>query len=209
MNNAALFRFSTVLLLLWASGCASPRGGAFVFDDPSSVVARAWRHIDHGYAREEGSFSHDQLLKFDAGTLPIQKLDRTYGRFTVYNFEVDELHTYFVSHERILVHNKALARPVYEQGSGHWLSDTAEKSRAPLDGQGALNDSIQAKGTSPLRVGIDSDGSFVLFSRHAEGVGSGPDVFHGHVRPWNELPMEAKNALIKAGLVNRRGKIIE
>ena len=61
MSSTALFRFSAGLLLLWASGCASPRGISFAFADPTSVVARAWRHIDHGYAREEGNFSHEQL----------------------------------------------------------------------------------------------------------------------------------------------------
>ena len=62
MNRATLFIFSTILALwFWVSGCASPRGGAFAFNDPSSVVARAWQHIDQGSAHEEGSFNHGEL----------------------------------------------------------------------------------------------------------------------------------------------------
>jgi hypothetical protein len=36
-----------------------------------------------------------------------------------------------------------------------------------------------------------------------------PGVFHGHVRSWEQLRPEMQNALRKAGLVDRRGKIIE
>jgi hypothetical protein len=61
MYRTTLSKFSALLLLLWVSGCASPRGGEFNFDDPSSVVARAWQYIDQGYAHEEGSFRRDSL----------------------------------------------------------------------------------------------------------------------------------------------------
>jgi hypothetical protein len=49
-------------LALWlVGGCASPKGATFAFDDPSSVVARAWLHIDRGCARDEGSFTRREL----------------------------------------------------------------------------------------------------------------------------------------------------
>ncbi|WP_255649766.1 hypothetical protein [Nocardia australiensis] len=31
-------------------------------------------------------------------------------------------------------------------------------------------------------------------------------IFHGHKRAWDELTQEMQNALIKAGVVNRKGK---
>ncbi|AHG86463.1 Exoprotein adhesin or hemolysin [Bibersteinia trehalosi USDA-ARS-USMARC-190] len=33
------------------------------------------------------------------------------------------------------------------------------------------------------------------------------NIYHGHVRNWNELTTEMKNALKEAGLVNDKGKI--
>ena len=51
-----------LLVLLWLEvGCSSPKNRAFTFDDPSSVVARAWQHIDRGCAHEEGSFTRRDL----------------------------------------------------------------------------------------------------------------------------------------------------
>jgi len=35
-----------------------------------------------------------------------------------------------------------------------------------------------------------------------------PGVYHGHVRLWKELGQDMKNALIRGGYVNVRGKII-
>ena len=60
MKKVILASFVGVLLL-WVSGCACPRGSAFDFNDPSRVVARAWRYIDQGFAREEGTFRRDEL----------------------------------------------------------------------------------------------------------------------------------------------------
>jgi|SRR6185369_16586107 len=53
--------FLSVLALCLVGGCASPKGATFAFDDPSSVVARAWLHIDRGCARDEGSFTRREL----------------------------------------------------------------------------------------------------------------------------------------------------
>ena len=35
-----------------------------------------------------------------------------------------------------------------------------------------------------------------------------PGVFHGHVRSWSELTNAMRAALRKAGLVNKKGKIL-
>lgn len=34
-------------------------------------------------------------------------------------------------------------------------------------------------------------------------------IFHGHVRSWDELSNKMKAELIKAGMVNKKGKIIK
>jgi hypothetical protein len=49
------------LLLMWGSGCACLKERAFEFDAPGSVVARAWDHIEKGYARDEGTFERRDL----------------------------------------------------------------------------------------------------------------------------------------------------
>lgn len=96
----------------------------------------------------------------------------------------------------------AMTRLKYEPASYHGKVDTALKSRAPAQGQDALDFSLQVKETSPRRVGIDPQTSdFVIFDQTT------PGVFHGHVRPWNELPVEAQNALRKAGMVDAKGRI--
>lgn len=45
-------------------------------------------------------------------------------------------------------------------------------------------------------------GDFVVFDRTSEGV------FHGHVRPWNELTPQKQNTLRRSGMADRRGRIL-
>ena len=45
------------------------------------------------------------------------------------------------------------------------------------------------------------DGEIVVFQQTT------PGVFHGYVVPWDKLSDDIKNALIRSGLVNRKGKI--
>lgn len=60
---------------------------------------------------------------------------------------------------------------------------------------------MQVKLTSPRRVGVDYEtGDFVVFDRTHN------DVYHGHVRSWDELHPDMKKALKDAGIVNSRGK---
>ncbi len=73
-------------------------------------------------------------------------------------------------------------------------------SRGPTDGQHALDNSIQVKGASPRRVGVDkANGEIVVFDRTSEGI------FHGHVRSFKDLTSQQQNALRNAGLVDKRG----
>ncbi|WP_291131274.1 polymorphic toxin-type HINT domain-containing protein [Flavobacterium sp. UBA7682] len=47
----------------------------------------------------------DNLTLYDGTSLPITKIELVEGSFKVYNFTVDEYHTYYVSKSNILVHN--------------------------------------------------------------------------------------------------------
>ena len=91
----------------------------------------------------------------------------------------------------------------FEGASYHGTVDNAVKSRGPLDGQGALDLSVQVKPTSPRRVGIDYDaGDFVVFDRTINST------YHGHVRPWKDLHPDMQKALIRSGMVDKRGNIV-
>lgn len=47
----------------------------------------------------------DSLTLYDGATTPITKIEFAEGNFKVYNFTVDEFHTYYVSKQNVLVHN--------------------------------------------------------------------------------------------------------
>ncbi|KAF0249290.1 MAG: hypothetical protein FD167_1312, partial [bacterium] len=84
-----------------------------------------------------------------------------------------------------------------------------EISPAPINGQAALDASFQIKPTSPRRVGIDfKNKEIVVFDRDRVSIGgSHPDIYHGHVRPFNKLEPGAQNLLKKLDLVDKKGKI--
>ncbi len=73
-------------------------------------------------------------------------------------------------------------------------------SRGPTNGQHALDNSIQVKGTSPRRVGVDkANEEIVVFDQTSDGI------FHGHVRSFKDLTSQQQNALRNAGLVDKKG----
>ena len=97
----------------------------------------------------------------------------------------------------------AMRRLEYEAAPYHGKVDNAVKNRAPINGQSALDMSLQIKETSTRRIGIDYEKSeFVVFDEHTTGK------FHGHVRAWEQLDQDMKKTLIKSGMTNDRGKIL-
>jgi hypothetical protein len=93
---------------------------------------------------------------------------------------------------------------VYELNPKHTATRRGNVGAAPRDGQKALASSVRIKETSSRRVGIDAaNREIVVFDEHVSGR------FHGHVRTWTELTPAMQHALEQAGLVTRRGRIIE
>ncbi|WP_345891521.1 S-type pyocin domain-containing protein [Pseudomonas chlororaphis] len=91
----------------------------------------------------------------------------------------------------------------FNAASYHGKADTAVKSKGPTHGQEALENSVQVKPTSPRKIGVDPEtNEFVVFDR-TQG-----DVYHGHVRQWDKLHQDMKNALIKAKKVDIKGNIL-
>ncbi|WP_409281003.1 RHS repeat-associated core domain-containing protein, partial [Pseudomonas defluvii] len=99
-----------------------------------------------------------------------------------------------------------LAR-IYKKAPYHGTVDNSVKSRAPTDGQLALDNSIQVKESSPRRVGVDAGSSEIVILDKTREHSNGDEEFHGHVRCWCDLHGEQKSALRKSGVVTAKGKI--
>lgn len=92
----------------------------------------------------------------------------------------------------------------YEDAPYHSKKGNSVKSKRPENGLDSLNESIEVNpSNSRRRIAIDPHtNEFVVIDRTAEGT------YHAHVRPWSGLRQEMKNALIRAGKTNRKGKIL-
>ena len=96
--------------------------------------------------------------------------------------------------------------------SKHGVEAKGRVSREPRDGQEALDVSVAVKPSSPVRVSIDyEEAVFVVLRYHLPGSYPGQpndEIYHGYAVPWKELPQKMKNALIRAGMADRRGRIL-
>ena len=106
-----------------------------------------------------------------------------------------------------------IIKRIFENAPYHGRFDNPLKSKAPIDGQAALNASIAIRETTPRRIGIAASEFVVLDQTRIitplKPGGVQVEIFHGHVRNWNELTPDMKSALRKAGLVDKKGRIIE
>ncbi len=129
-------------------------------------------------------------------------IEETENLVDVYNFQVEDFHTYHVGENGVLVHNANYPNSpgTYEKAPYHNKGNRV-KSAAPKNGQESLDKSVPIKSTTTRKVSTDGN-DFVVFDETT------PKVFHGHVRTWSELTQSMKNALIKAGLANSKGKIL-
>jgi len=103
-------------------------------------------------------------------------------------------------------------RRVYRANAGkHGRFERGNVGREPRDGQDALDFSVPTKPTSAVRVGIDYELREFIVLRF-EGSAFVPmlngDTFHGYVCPWGKLAQEMKNAFIRNGMADRRGRIL-
>jgi hypothetical protein len=102
----------------------------------------------------------------------------------------------------------AAEKLIYEPNPKHPPAGSAapgERSVAPqpTNPQDALDVSVPYDANSPGRVAVDpKSGEFVIFRPHA------PGRYHGYAVAWDQLTQPQRNALIKSGQVNVRGKIL-
>ena len=98
---------------------------------------------------------------------------------------------------------------IYEDAPYHSAYGSGNKSPKPTNGKEVLNNSVPVKNTSKQRVGVDkTTGEYVVFNRTDKGT------YHGHIRNWKgnnseALTQEMKNALEKAGIINKKDKILK
>uniref|UniRef100_UPI001FCE5B78 RHS repeat-associated core domain-containing protein n=2 Tax=Escherichia coli TaxID=562 RepID=UPI001FCE5B78 len=96
---------------------------------------------------------------------------------------------------------------VYKDAPYHGTTDNSVKSRAPINGQGALDNSVQVKPTSPRRVGVDVANNEIVVLDKTRSLSDSMDEYHGHVREWDALDNKQQSALMKAGKTTRKGRI--
>ncbi|HEV7590235.1 MAG TPA: hypothetical protein VGO40_19100 [Longimicrobium sp.] len=101
---------------------------------------------------------------------------------------------------------------MYEANAGkHGRAERGRVSREPRNGQDALDYSLPIKPNVSARIGIDyEEGAYVVLRRHMRVFQELPEVeiFHGYVVEWAVLPQECRNALMRAGMANLKGKIL-
>ena len=96
------------------------------------------------------------------------------------------------------MHNDCGPNGTYEDAPYHTTGNSV-KSPRPINGQAALDNSIQISPNAPRRIGV-SNGQFVVLDQTSVGI------FHGHVRTWNELTNKMQSVLYKWGVVTKNGK---
>ena len=124
--------------------------------------------------------------------------------------EINTLYTYITNEDfRKKVDQAAQAAGIvlgqlsYEPNPKHGPQQSGNVSPEPTNGAGTLQKSVQIKETSTARVGVDqANNEFVMFRETSAGK------YHGYAVKWSDLPNEAKSALIKAGQVTARGKML-
>lgn len=102
---------------------------------------------------------------------------------------------------------------IYAGANYHHINSTGNskggKGPAPKDGQRALDNSFEIGDDGKRRVSIDIDGNFAIFDRTSKGACLySKDVFHGHIRTWEELTDEMRQIFRKNNLASKKGKII-
>ncbi|MGY5207581.1 hypothetical protein [Nocardia gipuzkoensis] len=104
---------------------------------------------------------------------------------------------------KVYVDDEATPPLKFEPSPKHGPQQRGNAAPEPTHPQETLERSVQIKETSSRRVAYDPEtGEFDVFDETHNDSG----IYHGHQRKWEELTQEMQNALVKAGVVNRKGK---
>ena len=172
-------------------------------------------YSDGKWIKAEDLKAGSRLFAENGAEQTVQSVTVKQEPLQAYNLTVADWHTYFVKGDKaetegVWVHNECpygKGNQRYKDASYHGKNDNSVKSRAPTNGQAALDNSVQVKSTSPRRVGVDKANNEIVVLDKTQTFNNGSAEYHGHVRSWQDLHTDQKNALKKAGLVNSKGKI--
>lgn len=89
----------------------------------------------------------------------------------------------------------------YVESPKHHENVLGNVSKAPKNGQKALDQSIRISDNSSNRIGV-SEGEIVELKMTRSGE------YHGHVVKWEELHAKKRGVLLKTKMVNHKGKIL-
>jgi uncharacterized protein RhaS with RHS repeats len=135
---------------------------------------------------------------YEPGTfVPLARPDGLAGGINVYQYAPNPV---------TWIDPLGLAR-IYKDAPYHGTTDNAVKSKAPANGQAALDNSVQVKDTSPRRVGVDTANDELVVMDKTRTHANGDEEFHGHVRCWCDLHNDQQSALRRAGKVTSKGRI--
>jgi hypothetical protein len=155
----------------------------FIQDDPEPIRAtpgHPFLTLDHGWANVEWLMPGEPLIGPDGLARIVDHVDLVARRETVYNFEVDVSHTYFVGKSRVLVHNPI--KPVEKGLPG-------EHAVEPLGKNGAI-------------IVTDMDFAHLQMAKRYSAAFGVPVYFWFNVDPNSPMP---PNDLMKGGRIYEEG----
>ncbi|HYN22750.1 MAG TPA: polymorphic toxin-type HINT domain-containing protein, partial [Thermoanaerobaculia bacterium] len=114
----------------------------------------------------------DRLRSLDGSTAAVESINYVAGEFQVYNFEVDQAHTYFVTAKQFLVHNPPKCDPRFQRATFRKATLQNEWKSAPK-----VSQNTRKCPTCPATVTkkINKKGEVVIKSK---GVPKGYDSDH-------------------------------
>jgi hypothetical protein len=93
----------------------------------------------------------------------------------------------------------------WEGSPKHGATQRGRANPEPKDPQGSLDRSVPLGPNTTRRVSADpTNNEYSVFDETHPGT----NIYHGHSRSWSELNQQQKNALIKNGLTDRKGRIL-
>ncbi|MEU1984065.1 hypothetical protein [Nocardia sp. NPDC019395] len=92
---------------------------------------------------------------------------------------------------------------IFEPSPKHGPKQRGKAAPAPTNPQETLENSVRISDETTRRVGYDpKTGEFAIFDMTYDETG----IHHGHKRTWEQLSEEQQNALVNAGVVDKKGK---
>jgi hypothetical protein len=114
---------------------------------------------EKGWVEAKDIKEGDLLWTEDGDLVAVEGISKREGTFEVFNFEVDDFHTYFVSTDGVLVHNVNcdITNPILEQprvGYGHWNKKLEDGTIVKVRYEPGSGNTIDQINSEPV-IGLD------------------------------------------------------